>query len=428
MKVIVIGNGIAGNTASATIRRLDRQADLTIISEEAYPHYSACALPRYLAGELKRRNLFLRSKRDYSREGIKIVLGQKVIHISLEKKKIFLDSKSLAYDKLIIATGSQPIMPPIAGINLNGVFAFKLLDDADQIRRTTAQTAVIVGSGPIGVEAGIALSKRGAKVYVIELLDRIMPRIFDERPSSLLRDTLEQHGIRVLTGESVTRIVGSSKVEGIVTSKRQIECDLVIVAVGMKPNTELAQQTGVNIGRLMGISVSRQMMTNRDDIYACGDCVETEDRVTGNSTQSLLWHNAREQGQVAGNNCCGVPKTYYGSINITSLDIFGTHAVSVGSIEAESRQQEQVEVTERSGINGYQRLILSQGRLIGIQAIGNTQDTGALLYALLQKDRLTELKQLAGRGHLLPLVLRDYGIASYSASRPVVAKVKPPSR
>ena len=404
MKVIVIGNGIAGNTASTTIRRLDRQADLTIISEEAHPHYSACALPRYLAGELKRRNLFLRSKRDYSRAGIKIALGQKVIHISLEKKKIFLDSKSLAYDKLIIATGSQPIIPSIAGINLNGVFAFKLLDDA-----------------------GIALSKRGAKVYVIELLDRIMPWIFDERPSSLLRDTLEQHGIKVLTGESVTRIVGTSKVEGIVTSKRQIECDLVVVAVGMKPNTELAQQSGVDIGRLMGISVSRQMMTNRDDIYACGDCVETEDRVTGNSTQSLLWHNAREQGQVAGNNCCGVPKTYSGSINITSLDIFGTHAVSVGSIEAESRQQEQVEVTERSGINSYRRLVLSQGRLIGIQAIGNTQDTGALLYALLQKDRLTELKQLAGRGHLLPLVLRDYGIASYSASRPVVAKVKPPS-
>jgi NADH oxidase (H2O2-forming) len=422
MKVIVIGNGIAGNTASSTIRRLNRQAEITIISEERYPFYSACALPQYLAGELRRPSLFLRARRDYSREGIKVVLGQRVTRISPEDKMVFLDHKSLAYDKLIIATGSQPIMPPIEGINLDGVFALKSLNDADQIRHTATQVAVIVGSGPIGVEAGIALSKKGGTVYVIELLGRIMPRIFDDKPSSLLRDTIEQNGIRILTDESVTCITGNNKVEGIVTSKRHIECDTVIVAAGMKPNAELARQMGVNTGKLGGISVTRQMMTNLDDIYACGDCVEAEDAVTGKPTLSLLWHNAREQGLVAGSNCRGVSRIYPGSINITSLDIFNTHAVSLGSIATDVSQPEPVEIIERSGSKNYLRLILSQERLIGAQAIGDTQDTGALLYAMLRKDKLTEPKQLVGERPLLPLVRRDYGVVGYRASRPLAAK------
>ena len=225
MKVIIVGNGIAGNTAGSTIRRLDSQADITIISEELYPHYSACALPQYLAGELKRQKLFLRAGSAYRREKIKTILGQKVTSISPGNKKVFLNSKSLAYDKLIVATGSKPVVPPVRGVNLDGVFFLKSLSDADHIRNTTAPVAVVVGSGPIGVEAGIALTKRGVKVYLVELLGRIMPRVFDEGPSSLLTDILERNGIKVLTKESVTGIIGNRKVEGIVSSKRRIKCD-----------------------------------------------------------------------------------------------------------------------------------------------------------------------------------------------------------
>ncbi len=428
MKVIVIGNGIAGNTASSTIRRLNAQADITIISEERHPHYSACALPQYLAGEVRRQKLFLRAKRDYSREGIKVALGQKVRQISPETRRVFLDHKSLAYDKLVLATGSKPIIPPIEGINLDGVFALKSLDDADQIRHTTARVAVIVGSGPIGIETAIALGKKGVTVYVIELLGRIMPRIFDDKPSSLLRDILEQHGMRVLTDESVTRITGNGKVEGVHTTKHRIKCDMVIVAVGMRPDTGLARQTGVSTGRSGGISVNNRMMTNLDDVYACGDCVEAEDSVTGNPTLSLLWHNAREQGRVAGYNCCGVAKIYPGSINITSLDIFDTHAASLGSTGANVSQRQDIETIERSGYKNYLRLILFQGRLIGAQAIGDTRDVGVLLYAMLRKDKLTEPKQLVGERPLLPLVRRDYQMLRYRALTPQAAKGKPSLR
>jgi NADH oxidase (H2O2-forming) len=405
VKFIIIGNGIAGNTAGSTIRRLNTQADITIISEEVYPQYSACALPPYLAGELRRHRLFLRTRKDYSREGIKLVRGQKVNRISAKDKTIFLDDRSLVYDKLIIATGSRPIIPPIEGVDLEGVFPLKTLSDADRIRHTVARVAAVVGSGPIGTEAAIALSKRGIKVYLVELLNRIAPRVFDDGPASLLRDILEQHGVTVLTGESITRITGNNGVEYIVTSKRRIECDMVILAAGMKPNTKLAQQAGVSIGTLGGISVTNRMMTNVNDVYACGDCVEAEDMVTGNHTLSLLWHNARNQGEVAGHNCCGVSKFYPGSINITSVDVFGTHAVSIGSTEAKVGQHEDIEVIERLSTKNYHRLILSQGRLIGAQFIGDTRDMGPLLYALIRKDKL---RNPAAGSPLLPLILRDW--------------------
>lgn len=405
MKVIIIGNGVAGNTVSSTIRQLDSQADITIVSEETYPEYSPCALPYYLAGELERYNLFLRTSKDYSREGIKTIFGQKVVAINPENRKVFLNTRSLAYDKLVIATGSKPIVPPIKGINLDGVFPLKSMDDADQILHYNGKIAVVVGSGPIGVETSVALHKSGLQVYLIELLDRVMPRVFDETPSSLLRNILEEQGIRVLTGERVTTISGSSKVEGIVTDKRQIECDMVILGAGMKPNIELAKQSGLKIGGLGGISVTRQMMTNFGDVYACGDCVEAEDLITGEPTLSLLWHNARQQGEIAGYNCSGVARTYLGSQNITSLDIFDIHVASFGRTESETSQHEDIEVIERFSGKNYYRLIVTKGRLIGAQFIGDAQDIGVLLYVMGRGDNLNEIRQVIGKS-LNPLYYR----------------------
>ncbi len=417
MKVIIIGNGVAGNTASSTIRHLDSQAEITLVSEEIYPEYSPCALPYYLAGEMERQRLFLRTGKDYSREGIKTIFGQRVVAINHEDKKVFLDSKSLAYDKLIIATGGKPIMPPIKGIDLDGVFPLKSLDNADRIFHYTGRRAVVVGSGPIGVETGVALYKRGLRVHLIELLDRIMPRVFDETPSSLLRDMLKEQGIEVLTGERVVEVTGNGRVEGIVTDKRQIECDMVVLGAGMKPNIELAEQSGLKIGKLGGISVNGQMMTNLSDVYACGDCVEAEDLITGEPALSLLWHNARQQGEVAGYNCSGVARSYPGSQNITSLDIFGIHVASFGRIQSESSQDEDIEVIEKFGGKNYRRLIVARGRLIGAQFIGDFRDMGALLYLLVRKDNLNEIGQATGKS----LIPWHYRVARYIApvtSRP----------
>ena len=394
VKIVILGNGVAGNTAASTIRQLDSQGDITIISEETFPEYSACALPHYIAGEHPRRQLFLRAKKDYAAEKIKTILGQMVTAISPENKTISLDGKTLSYDKLIIATGSRPVIPPIPGVNLAGVFTLKSPGDADRILEGMGKAVVLVGSGPIGVETAIALKKRGLEVYLIEFLDRIMPRIFDTKPSSMLRNILEEHSIHIFTGERVTSIIGESKVKGIVTDKREIACDEVVLGVGMRPNVELAKQAGITIGALGGIAVDRQMKTNFEDIYACGDCIQTRDMANGKETLSPLWHNAKRQGMIAGYNCLGIHKIYPGSESITSLDVYGTHAASFGRIEAEPNQDEKVSVTERLAGNNYYRMIVSGEKIVGAQSVGDAKDMGALLYALIKRENLSKINHI----------------------------------
>ena len=394
MAIIVLGNGVAGNTAGSTIRLVDKKADITIVSEEAFPEYSACALPHYISGEFSRRRLFLRTKKDYATEKIKIVFGQKVTAINPESKTVSLDGKSLSYDKLIVATGSRPVVPPIPGVNLDGVFTLKSPGDADRILEGMGKAVALIGSGPIGVETAIALRKRGLEVYLIEFIDRIMPKVFDAKPSSMLRNILEEHGIKVFTGERVTAILGKTKVEGVVTDKRQIECDEVVMGVGMRPNVELAKEAGITIGSLGGIAVNRQMMTNLEDVYACGDVVQTRDMATGKETVSPLWHNAKRQGMIAGYNCAGIAKIYPGTESITSLDVYGTHAASFGRIEAEPNQEEKVSVTERPAGNNYYRMIVSNEKIVGAQSIGSAQDMGALLYALIKRENLSKINRI----------------------------------
>ncbi|MFC1874110.1 NAD(P)/FAD-dependent oxidoreductase [Chloroflexota bacterium] len=363
------------------------------MSQEKYPEYSACALPHYIASEIDKQEIFLKTEKDYAKDGIKTIFGQKVTSIEPENRKVFFDSSSLTYDKLVLPTGSNPVVLPIPGSKINGVFPLKSLDDADRILRHMGNTAVIIGSGPVGIETAIALKKRGLQVYLLEVFDRIMPKLFDKVPSARLRELLEENGITVLTGEQVTSIAGNGKVEGINTDKRQIACDLVIMGTGMIPNVELAKQSGFDIGALGGISVNERMMTNLEDIYACGDCIESVDRTTGEKTLSLLWHNAVRQGEVVGLNCAGVSRSYPGSENVTSLVVFDIHATSFGYTEAEASRNGDVEVIEKSATKDYYRLITANGKLVGAQSIGDSQDMGALRCSMLRCDDLNDIKQ-----------------------------------
>ncbi len=388
MKIVIIGNGVAGNTAASTIRKADPEARITLVSSENQVHYSPCALPHYIAGKADRETIFLKNSADYDRESIKAILGQTVTGISPEEKRIHLDTGVLPYDKLILATGSRPIMPPIDGIGLDGVFPLKSISDADNILGKTIASAAVVGSGPVGVETAIALHGKGIKVYVIELLDTTLSKIFDPIPSMRLRHIIEENGIEVFTGEKVTGIVGKEKVQGIITDKRRLRVDLVVMAAGMRPNVELAREAGIKIGKLGGIEVSTGMMTNLKDIFACGDCAEAYDLVTGSRTLSMLWHNAIKQAEVAGNNCCGRPSVYPGSMNITSIDIFGTHAVSMGACGAQLEQLKRIDTVEEAGADYYNRLTFSRQRLVGAQVIGKTFGVGAFLYAIMRKEKI----------------------------------------
>jgi len=243
MEIVVIGNGVAGEAACSAIRSRTREIKITLISEDSYPFYSPCILPKYISREVKRSELFLKGLSDYEKEGIHLLLGHRVERIDPLKKLVFLSGQEISYDKLILATGSHPIIPAIEGIQKKGVRVLKSLRDADRIFRAQGIKAVIVGSGPIGIELAVALRKRNWEVCLIEALDWILPNQLDEKGSSMVRNILENHGIEVLTGEWVLSVEGKTNMRGVVISRaRGREADMVVFTVGMQPSTELGRQ------------------------------------------------------------------------------------------------------------------------------------------------------------------------------------------
>src|SRR4030042_1781421 len=318
-RFVIVGNGIAGMSAAYAIRRLQKEAQIKIISEEPNFTYSPCMLPNYLSGEISRDRVFVREFPDYSRENIQLITSKRAIALDLERKNVILQVEKITYDKLIIATGSKPVIPPIKGISKKGVFTFKSIEEADGIRTWEGCVAVVIGSGPIGIEASLALKRRGYKVFLIELMDRVLPQVFDEYSASLIEDFLKENGIDVATQERVVEILGRERVERGFGGRRVIKCDTVILATGMRPEKELVEGI-LEPGKLGGIEVNQRMGTTIQDVYACGDCVETQSLIDGHPILSLLWHNARQQGEVAGSNAAGILRTYPGSLNMTAVD------------------------------------------------------------------------------------------------------------
>jgi NADH oxidase (H2O2-forming) len=380
VEIVVIGNGVAGEAACSAIRCKTGEVKITLISEDSYLFYSPCILTQYISKEVKRSQVFLKELKDYEKERIKVLLGQKVEGINPSRKLVFLSGEEITYDKLILATGSQPIIPDISGLQKKGVRVLKSLRDADRLFRAQGIKAIIVGSGAIGVELAVALRKRNWEVSLIEVLDWILPNQFDEKGSSIVRKLLEKRGIKVLTGEKVLSVEGKAYVNGVVTSRTgSLEADLVVLNAGMRPSTQLAQQAGVEIGGMQGIRTNEKMETNVEDVYACGDCVEGKDPLTGSPKLSLLWPRAERQGRVAGCNCIGEQCTFSWKPDVVNLEVFGTFAGAMGQPKRLMGQAKKTEVFEREGREYYHCLVFSEGRLAGAQFIGDSEGMGVLL-------------------------------------------------
>lgn len=400
LHIVIIGNGVAGNSAASIIRQTDKEAAITMISHEPFPEYSACVLSKkYISGEMKRGEVFLKTFQDYSKENVTILFGQKVIKLDFLKKEVILETGIKGYDKLIIATGGRSLVPKIPGIDKEGIFTLKSLEDAERISNYSGRKAVVIGAGPIGVEAIISLKKRGWDVILVELLDYVLPTLFDNEVSSILRKRIEDYGIEVLTGERAVGFIGDGRVCAVSTERREIKCGMVILSLGIRPNVALAQEAGIEIGSLGGIKINDHLMTNVEDVYACGDCVESRNIISGENILCLLWYNAKIQGEIAGYNAIGIGKNYQGTMNISSVEIFETYAVSIGH-NMSSLKGINVKVIERKS-NWYHRLLVVDGIIVGAQLVGRTSDIGPLVNAIRRKDTLEGLHRVIGDGNLL---------------------------
>ncbi len=393
MEVVVIGNGVAGEAVCSAIRSTTEDVGITLISEEPHPFYSPCLLAQYIAKEVKRSKVYLKSPRDYEKERISALLGHRVKRIDPTQKLVFLSDRKITYDRLILATGSQPIIPPMEGIQKKGVRVLKSIADGDRLLRSHGKRVIIVGSGPIGVELGVAFRKRNWEVCLIEVLDWILPNLFDEKGASWVRKILEDNGIKVLTGERVMAIDGKVHVKGVLTDKTgRVEGDMVVLAIGMRPNTELARQAKIEIGDLGGIRTNDRMETSVKDIYACGDCVEGKDPITLKQKLSLLWPQAERQGRVAGYNCIGEHRSVRWMPDVINLEVFGTLVGAMGT-PARLAGQSGTQWVERVGKKHYRCLVISKERLVGAQFVGDYEGMG-VLFSLLGRNFEEMCRQL----------------------------------
>ena len=409
MKVVVIGNGIAGFSAASTIKLLNDQCDVTIVSAEKIPLYSACVLPDYISGKIRREETFVKTDRDYRQLGIHTLFGHEVKEIDPRGKTVTLDDgMTLPFDRLILATGSNAIVP---GEQKKGIFKLKTLKDADEILHYSGKKAVVVGSGAIGIEIAIALYCRGYEVTIIEMLDRILPLGLDQKGADKVRSILEENRIGVLNGERGERVVGKDRVEGLTTNKRELECDTLVWAVGMRPQVELAKLVGIEIGDKGGIRVDSRMETSISGIYACGDCVESHDILTGEPYLNLFWHNANRQGVVAAHNCLGGTKEYPGSQNILNVDVFGNHVAGFGfteeallrfrDIPAFKGKLSDLSIIEREQNGRYYRLVVVGDRCMGGQFINITRDVGLLWSTMVQGRSITGMLRMFDNEELM---------------------------
>ncbi len=369
MKIVIVGNGIAGNEVAFFLRQKAPAHEVVILSAEAFPEYDPCSLPYFVSGEVPRHVVFKKTLDDYHLQGITLVLDSLVAGIDPEAKKVITrNNVTHRYDKLVLAHGGSLFTPPIEGISKKGVLSCKLLGEADKLANHQGRTAVVIGSGAIGVETAEALKKKGFEIYIIELLDWILPALFDEPTANRLQTELENYGIRVFKGEKVLRIEGEDSVSAVVTDKRRITCDTVVVATGVVPGTALAQTAGIKVAR--GIKVNEQMKTSVEDIYACGDCIETVDACTGEDAMFQLKHNAIDQARIVARHILGQNAKYRGAYAFARTHFFQTHAVTFGTtLRGTECLLGEKEVIEQKNGNDYLRIILLDGRVVGGQAI-----------------------------------------------------------
>jgi NADPH-dependent 2,4-dienoyl-CoA reductase/sulfur reductase-like enzyme/rhodanese-related sulfurtransferase len=358
-KIVIVGGVAAGTKAAAKARRLDQEADITIIEKGRYISYAGCGLPYYISGVVKEKNDLMSTPIGVLRDpeffkkvkNLKVLNRHEAMSIDRQKKEVEvknLDDDSvfkIPYDKLILATGSYPFFPPITGIELDGVYCLQCIEDADIIKSELevkkARDAVVIGGGLISLESTENLVEAGCRVTIVEVLPQIM-NFLDEELALLVQQHLESKGVRVITGEKVVSVEGQDgRAKEVVTENYRLPADFVMVAAGVKPRVELASAAGLDIGATGAIGVDDHMATSDPDIYAVGDCVENHCLVCegGSVTYTPLGSTANKHGRVAAINACGGNETFNGIVKTGILKAFEMNVGRTGLSEREAREQ-----------------------------------------------------------------------------------------
>ena len=421
MRYVLVGGSAAAVSAVEAIRSVDNFSPIDLFTDEKTPLFSRVLLPYYVAEELPKSLLNFRSEDFFEENNVTAHVGVKIQDIDPDSKTIAADDgNTYTFDKLLLATGGHAIIPKLPGVDKQGISPLKTMADAERIYSFKGDRAVVIGAGSIGVEACISLMRRGMRVTLLEQLGHVLPTVFDDEAAAIIRGVLEQMGIEVITGERAIEFSGNGHVQSVVTTTGEIECDNVILSVGVRPAVELADNAGIEIGDMGGIKTDGNMMTSSQDVYAAGDVCETFDIARNQTFVNAIWPMAVEQGRVAGLNMAGQETQYAGSVRMNSIGNFiGVPAMSMGVTRTEecSYADEEChfqEIKKRTK-NTYKKIILKNGCIVGAVFIGEgqTQRSGIISILLRRQIDVSDYIQALISNNLnfmdiLPLV-RRYG-------------------
>ena len=387
MKHLIIGNGPAGVVAAETIVKNAPQDQVVLLGDEPEPCYSRMAIPYLLMGNIEERGTWLRKDpQHFSRLGIHKDAGRAQLVDTTARIVHLADGRGLAYDRLLIASGSSPMAPPIPGIESAGVHACWTMEDARRIMRLARPGARVVqmGAGFIGCIIMEALAARGVVLTVIEMGDRMVPRMMGPGAGSMIKAWCQQKGIAVYTSTRVEAIGPGAPLTVTLSTGETIEADLVISATGVQPNIGFVRDSGIQCKQ--GVLVDSTMQTSVPGIYAAGDCAEAWDNASGRTLVSAIQPNAVEQGRCAAMNMTGRPVRMVDVPQINVLDTLGLISTSFGRWDGVAGG-DHAELLDAPGFR-FLRLEFDEDRLVGSNAVGHIQHAGVLRGLIMQKVRL----------------------------------------
>lgn len=381
MKYVLIGNSTAAVAAIEAIRSVDTKGEITVLSDETHFTYGRPLISYYLWGKTTLEKMRYRPDDFYEKNNVNVILGEKVATIDPEHKAVWTyGGRKVEYDKLLVATGSRPFIPPCEGMeNIPVKFNFMTLDDALGLERTLTKSSrvLVVGAGLIGLKCVEGIAERVASVTVVDLANRVLPSILDEGGSAIVQQSLEEKGIIFYLSDTVAKF---ERDQAILKSGKKIPYDVVVMAVGVRPNVELVKDAGGKVNR--GIVTDARQQTDLPDVYAAGDCCESHDITTGQNRILALLPNAYFQGRTAGLNMAGAETEFTNAIPMNAIGFFGLHVATAGVYEGET-------YARQTSPKDYRKLFVKDGLLKGFILIGDITRAGIYTSLIRNQTPLT---------------------------------------
>ncbi len=376
MKIAILGNGVAGVTAAETIRSKDKGSEIVIITSEPHGFYSRPRLIDLISGKASAQQITIHAAPWYEKNNIGFMPSTRIERIDPGKKLLVDDSgRTISYDRLVIASGADPFVPPMDGASSEAVFTLRTMDDAIMIREAALErrSVAVIGGGLLGIEAAGGIASLGAEVTLLEVSGRLLPRQLDGEGAAILCGLLEQKGISIRAGVTVRRVDKEEKGVAVrLDDGTFVRAGLAVVSAGVRPRIDIAARASIACNS--GILVDDFMRTGVPGVYACGDCAEHDSRLYG------LWQPAREQGTVCGNHIAGIEAPFRGTVTSARLKVAGIELASVGCVDNTGQDREICEKNEKTG--SYKKLFLRNKRLVGAILIGDLTELATLQKAI----------------------------------------------